>query len=216
MLVGGIGISAVKNRSPSPEKWRACNASLTESSETLCCFQHQGDQHKQRRSFELNRAALSTDAKLKNCASSEDFKLDMDAMFPIFHAEPNNIVIEGFLEKRGVWNPSWRSRYFVLESRGRLSYFKNEDDSACADRALGTIPISKHTTIVPVPAQAAGAASRKRAVFEVRMPDGEVSSGRAFLLSAPTRELGERWSAALAEVRRRVLYVSFPPNVRHW
>jgi len=152
----------------------------------------------------------------KHYASSEDFTLEMDDMFPTMCAERSSIVIEGFLEKRGVWNPSWRSRYFILESRGRLSYFKNKADSAIPGRALGAIPISVHTTIVPAPSKPAVAARCSRAVFEVRMPDGDGSTGRAFLLSAPTTDEGERWVAALAEVRRRVLYVSFPPNVRHW
>eukprot|EP00291_Cryptomonas_curvata_P013277 CAMPEP_0172176632 /NCGR_PEP_ID=MMETSP1050-20130122/14931_1 /TAXON_ID=233186 /ORGANISM="Cryptomonas curvata, Strain CCAP979/52" /LENGTH=139 /DNA_ID=CAMNT_0012848947 /DNA_START=302 /DNA_END=721 /DNA_ORIENTATION=+ len=139
-------------------------------------------------------------------------------MFPAYCTERSSIVIEGFLEKRGVWNPSWRSRYFVLESRGRLSYFKNKSDSLIPDRALGGIPISVHTTIVPAPSEtkASGPAHGSRAIFEVRLPDGEARAGRSFLLAAPTREEGERWAAALAEVRRRVLYVSFPLCVRHW
>ncbi len=137
----------------------------------------------------------------------------MDIMFPTFHAQRDDIAIEGFLEKRGVWNPSWRSRYFVLETRGRLSYFKDEDDSIFSERALGSIPICVDTTIVPAPSEPAGAA---RCVFKVLMPGGDVSTGRTFLLSAATREEAERWATALANVRRRVIYVSFPPNVRHW
>jgi hypothetical protein len=156
---------------------------------------------------------MCSSANSKHSASSEDFKLEMDDMFPTICAERSSIVIEGFLEKRGVWNPSWRTRYFVLESRGRLSYFKNKADSVVPGRALGSIPISVHTIIVP---SASETARCSRELFEVRIPDGDGSTGRVFLLSAPTREEGERWSAALAEVRRRVLYVSFPPNVRHW
>ncbi len=161
---------------------------------------------------------MFTDTNGKNCASSEDFKLEWDDMFPIYCTERSSVVIEGFLEKRGVWNPSWRSRYFVLESRGRRSYFKTKSDSAIPDHALGGIPISVHTTIVPAQPEPKGAGSARgsRAIFEVRLPDGEMSSGRSFLLSAPTWEEGERWTAALSEVGRRVLYTSFPLNARHW
>ncbi len=142
--------------------------------------------------------------------------LEMDDMLPPVCSERSSVVIEGFLQKRGVWNPTWRSRYFILESRGRLSYFKTKDDSTVPGRALGAIPIIVHTTIVPAPPEADVKVRGKRAVFEVRMPDGEGSTGRTFLLCAQTREDGERWAAALADVHRRVLYVSFPPNVRHW
>ncbi len=139
-------------------------------------------------------------------------------MFQAFCIERSGIVIEGLLEKRGWWNPSWRSRYFILESRGRLSYFKNKSDSTVPGRALGAIPISVQTTIVParIETQTAGAARGSRAIFAVRVPGGEAGTGRSFLLSAPTREEGERWTAALEGLRRRVLYVAFPLNARHW
>ena len=139
----------------------------------------------------------------------------MDEMFPAFYSQRASTVIEGFLEKRGVWNPSWRRRYFVLESCGRLSYYKHKPDSTIPGRALGGIPICVQTAIVPAH-PATKTAHGSRAILEVRMPGGGVSSGRTFLLSAPSCEEGERWAAALAEVRRRVLYVSFPLSARHW
>ncbi len=136
------------------------------------------------------------------------------------------VVVEGWLEKRGLWNPAWRSRYFVLDSRGRLSYFKTEADKAVPSHAHGSIPICGKTTItspapscggVPHSAQdERGADAECRVEFELRVPDGHDRAGRTFVLSAPTVGEVRRWTDALAEVQRRVLYVSFPGDVRHW
>ena len=57
------------------------------------------------------------------------------------------ILIKGVLEKRGGWNTAWKERFFMLESCGRLSYFKSEEDIAFPQRAKGSIPINTTITV---------------------------------------------------------------------
>ena len=39
---------------------------------------------------------------------------DIDQLFPVYRPE-QSVLIESTLQKRGQWNPAWKSRYFLLE-----------------------------------------------------------------------------------------------------
>mmetsp|Transcript_8330 Transcript_8330/g.24744 ORF Transcript_8330/g.24744 Transcript_8330/m.24744 type:complete len:187 (-) Transcript_8330:104-664(-) len=124
------------------------------------------------------------------------------------NSQDNFVLMEGALTKRGSMFPSWKERYFVLESRGRLTYYNSEDESSRASNALGSIPICVGTTITQPPAD--------KSTFEIRVPPNPNHKGRMFLLSADTHEAASTWAATLQQVQQRVLYVSFPAGLRHW
>ena len=138
--------------------------------------------------------------------------LDADTIFPSFSAN-TSVLMEGWLDKRGYWNPARKSRYFVLEMRGRLSYFKSEADRKLNGQVLGSIPINAD---VEITASKNPSSQEDRIQIEIRVPNNESRVGRTFVLSTRCREDGERWLAILQETRSRVFYVSFPKNVRHW
>mmetsp|Transcript_13401 Transcript_13401/g.37066 ORF Transcript_13401/g.37066 Transcript_13401/m.37066 type:complete len:179 (-) Transcript_13401:169-705(-) len=115
------------------------------------------------------------------------------------------IVLEGYMEKRGFWNPSWKSRYCALDDVGRFSYFQSKEQATDLSKALGSIPIDQRTVISPVVMRG------KRATIQIR-----VSSGRVFHMSCNSTEEAEAWVQALENMHQCVHYVAFPQNVRHW
>ena len=58
------------------------------------------------------------------------------------------VIMEGHLDKRGEWNKAWKTRYFVLESSGKLSYYASESEKDTPSKAKGSIPVSyTHLTL---------------------------------------------------------------------
>mmetsp|Transcript_66322 Transcript_66322/g.177578 ORF Transcript_66322/g.177578 Transcript_66322/m.177578 type:complete len:160 (+) Transcript_66322:121-600(+) len=122
------------------------------------------------------------------------------------------IVKEGIINKRGKWNRSWKQRFFVLDGRGRLSYFKSQSDSGHPELSQGSIPIFVETEVeITARTQQAGPVE-----FVIRVPASDEHSGRTFELSADTADEAAAWVSALKAVANQVLFVSFKDDVRHW
>mmetsp|Transcript_43271 Transcript_43271/g.115751 ORF Transcript_43271/g.115751 Transcript_43271/m.115751 type:complete len:162 (-) Transcript_43271:34-519(-) len=124
----------------------------------------------------------------------------------------NTVIMQGFLRKKGEWNPAWKSRYFVFDGRGRLHYFKDKNDSSGSARCLGSIPITSDTKI----SMCQDSRSHCDLTFEVRVAPNEDHSGRTFTLKAETHEEALEWVSVLSSVAERTLLVSFDAGIRHW
>ena len=122
----------------------------------------------------------------------------------------DGILIKGILEKRGGWNTAWKERYFILESCGKLSYFKVEEDIRFPQRANGSIPIN--TSIVVKE----GDAVNGRFTIVIEIPKSGLISGRTFVIGSQSKETQEAWFKILTKVQKRVHYVAFEDDVRHW
>ena len=136
--------------------------------------------------------------------------LDMNELFPEY-LPVNKVLIEGYLQKRGLWNPSWKSRFFVLEVGGRLSYFTSDNDKCIPKRAKGVIPVDVHT-IIKDEGQGDDGSWR----FTIHVPAKGLNLGRTFSLSAECGNMGEQWLNKLSSVQDKIIYTSLPQNVRHW
>jgi hypothetical protein len=122
----------------------------------------------------------------------------------------DHVIMQGFLDKRGEWNKAWKTRFFVLESSGKLSYFQNESDKGTPSKAKGSIPINTGMSITE------GAPSDGRSVIEIVIPGSGLSSKRTFIIGCESKELHAEWFSNLTKLQRRVHYVTFQDNVRHW
>ena len=125
-------------------------------------------------------------------------------------AASDGILLSGVLEKRGGWNTAWKGRYFILESCGKLSYFKAEDDIAFPQRAKGSIPIN--TSIVV----REGDVISGRATIVIEIPKSGLISGRTFIIGTESKETQQIWISELIKLQKRVHYVAFEDDVRHW
>eukprot|EP01083_Nonionella_stella_P219125 785201_1 len=56
---------------------------------------------------------------------------------------PNRIINEGYLLKKGVYNTSWQRRYFVLYADRTVDYFKDETYVSDRKKAKGTIRLTE-------------------------------------------------------------------------
>mmetsp|Transcript_70930 Transcript_70930/g.189393 ORF Transcript_70930/g.189393 Transcript_70930/m.189393 type:complete len:156 (-) Transcript_70930:24-491(-) len=122
-------------------------------------------------------------------------------------SDSDYIVLEGVMSKRGMWNRCWKSRYFVLDGRGRLYYFKNKEDSAFPERCKGSIPIFVSTLVTQHPDQS---------VFEIHVPASEDHGGRTFTFNASSAKEAEIWVSRIQNVGKDILFVAFKEGVRHW
>jgi hypothetical protein len=111
--------------------------------------------------------------------------------------------MEGVLEKWCRWSNCFKHRYFVLESCGRLSYFKSERDRLFPERTKRVTAINVDTSLF-----VAQTTARDRITIEIRPPRDAGQGGRPLLLGFASRRELERWHLALAEVQQNVLYVS--------
>ncbi len=118
--------------------------------------------------------------------------------------------MRGVLEKRGGWNTAWKGRYFILESCGKLSYFKAEEDIGFPQRAKGSIPIN--TSIVV----REGDVISGRSTIIIEIPKSGITSGRTFIIGTESKETQHAWINELTKLQKRVHYVAFEDDVRHW
>ena len=142
-------------------------------------------------------------------AQQDDAKLDLDALFPEYLSE-STVLMEGILEKRGHWNPAWKSRYFVLESNGRLSYFMSKDDKILASNAKGIIPIDNKSKIT-----CEGQGRDGRNIIKIQVPGKVKSAGRTFVLSSSCRAICDQWLHHLSELQSSIIYTSIPKYLWH-
>ena len=108
-----------------------------------------------------------------------------------------NVVMEGLMEKRGVWIRSWKSRYFVLEGNGRLRYFRSEADKSFPEREQGAIPISMDIVVEPAESKTG------RTYIKISASDGPTLK-----LSALSEDSHRRWIVELQKVQNSMLFVS--------
>ena len=120
------------------------------------------------------------------------------------------IILEGPLDKRGEWNKAWKTRYFVLESSGKLSYFQSEADKNTPSKAKGSIPINTGMTVKE------GSPSEGRSVIEIVVPGSGLTPKRTFVIGCESQENHAQWMDSLTKLQKRVHYVTFQDNVRHW
>jgi hypothetical protein len=135
---------------------------------------------------------------------------DIDQLFPVYRPE-QSVLIESTLQKRGQWNPAWKSRYFLLEPGGRLSYFTSEEDKHFPERAKGMIPIDVRATI-----KGDGMSEDGRFNFKIVIPGKGLGLARTFNLSTPDNSMYVQWLSKLSSLQEKVIYTSLPQNVRHW
>ena len=108
----------------------------------------------------------------------------------------DNVQFEGPLEKRGYWNPAWKSRYFVLSRQGMLSYFAAENDKSSPE-PLGSFPVrSAIVTCIP------SAPGRPQFTILVQSP-GAPAHDRTFTLAAPNDTALARWVRELGRAARQ-------------
>jgi hypothetical protein len=125
-------------------------------------------------------------------------------------AMDEGIVIKGYLEKQGGWNTAWKQRFFILESCGKLSYFKSEEDMPYPQRAKGSIPINTSTVVKE------GEVVSGRTTIVVEVSKSGLSVSRSFVIGFESQETRQIWFRALTKVQKRVHYVAFEDDVRHW
>mmetsp|Transcript_70716 Transcript_70716/g.188772 ORF Transcript_70716/g.188772 Transcript_70716/m.188772 type:complete len:162 (-) Transcript_70716:257-742(-) len=114
------------------------------------------------------------------------------------------ILAEGTLEKRGFWNPSWKARYFVLDNRGRMCYYKSKETKENGGAPSGRIGITNICIISRVGQQEDG-----RMCFDLQIPTSGRNRGRTYHLSASNVEDYERWVQSMADVGKRTYYTRF-------
>jgi hypothetical protein len=107
----------------------------------------------------------------------------------------DDVQFEGPLEKRGYWNPAWKSRYFVLSRQGSLSYFAAESDKRSSE-PLGSFPVS-NAIVACIPS----APGRPQFTILVQSP-GSHAHGRTFTLAAPNDTALTRWVRELSRAAR--------------
>mmetsp|Transcript_43785 Transcript_43785/g.116956 ORF Transcript_43785/g.116956 Transcript_43785/m.116956 type:complete len:237 (+) Transcript_43785:142-852(+) len=117
-------------------------------------------------------------------------------------ARKNVPVICGTLNKRGYWNPSWKSRYFVLTQDGDLNYYSCQFEALTGGRRCGSIPIAQRNTPSDTGhTQETHIRARGQFYIEIDVhtstPGLLTPSTRTYVLAADSRALRARWLAAL-------------------
>ena len=111
----------------------------------------------------------------------------------------SKVLIQGTLEKRRVWTRSWKKRFFVLESNGKLSYFRSEEDKEFPERARGKVPISNDTRIEE---------SRTGGKWSIKIYPTDTSISKTVKISAESEQAHQLWIKSLQAVQNDVYYVS--------
>eukprot|EP00292_Cryptomonas_paramecium_P021827 CAMPEP_0113683664 /NCGR_PEP_ID=MMETSP0038_2-20120614/13475_1 /TAXON_ID=2898 /ORGANISM="Cryptomonas paramecium" /LENGTH=163 /DNA_ID=CAMNT_0000603131 /DNA_START=63 /DNA_END=554 /DNA_ORIENTATION=+ /assembly_acc=CAM_ASM_000170 len=121
------------------------------------------------------------------------------------------VVVEGTLEKRGYWNPSWKSRYFVLDSKGHLCYYKSREDIDAGKSPSGRIAITRCCSVLTKVSVEAD-----KFCFDVHIPANGHNRDRTFQLCASSAESMKVWVDAIEDVRQRIFYVTFEKGGSWW
>mmetsp|Transcript_3749 Transcript_3749/g.11038 ORF Transcript_3749/g.11038 Transcript_3749/m.11038 type:complete len:159 (-) Transcript_3749:98-574(-) len=121
------------------------------------------------------------------------------------------VLFEGYMQKRGFWNPAWKERYFVLDNCGRLYYYKSKSDRDSGECSAGRLALNRFCSI-SVPQGQSG----QTICFDIQVPANGQLRNRTFHLCAPSLDVFEQWSFAVEKVKKRVIYVSFPDHGRWW
>ena len=111
----------------------------------------------------------------------------------------SHVLIQGTLEKRRSWTRSWKKRFFVLESNGKLSYFRSEEDKEFPERARGKVPISNDTCIEE------STADGKRSI---KIYPTDASITKPVKISAESEQAHQLWMKSLQAVQHDIYYVS--------
>mmetsp|Transcript_48590 Transcript_48590/g.128492 ORF Transcript_48590/g.128492 Transcript_48590/m.128492 type:complete len:272 (+) Transcript_48590:77-892(+) len=139
------------------------------------------------------------------------------------------IIIDGTLEKRGYWNTAWKSRYFILNNRGELAYYKSKLDAEAGRPPISTIAVALPggttdevgraiETLVHVPVD--GDAD-DRFVIELDVLNARDAlfrpTSRTYILAAPSALCRARWLAALVNAARAWRHTGdFQPKLIAW
>mmetsp|Transcript_59390 Transcript_59390/g.158022 ORF Transcript_59390/g.158022 Transcript_59390/m.158022 type:complete len:168 (-) Transcript_59390:707-1210(-) len=125
------------------------------------------------------------------------------------------VVKEGMLRKRGLWNPGWKARYFVLDNRGRISYYDSEFKRDSVGDCSGRIALNKNCTVT-LPVQD----KEGWFCFDLRVPANGQNFSRTFHFSAPTEEECIEWKEVIENIKRFIFYSCFSESdtdsVRWW
>lgn len=140
-------------------------------------------------------------------ADKSESDLSLDLLYPNYLL-PNTVLAEGFLFKRGKWNPAWKSRYFVLEVGGRLSYFLSKIDKDCQERAKGIILIDVNATVNET------GTSDGHNTFKIHIPGQGLGLGRTYVVGSETVKERDLWVSLLSATKAKVRYVALPRKDR--
>jgi hypothetical protein len=103
----------------------------------------------------------------------------------------NDIILEGYLTKKGYWNRNFKLRYFVLHQNGDLRYFSSEADKIFQERALKVISLSTEGTEATV--RRGGLSNYAEIKLSIVCPN----YARTFTFGAPTISSQVQWMLAL-------------------
>mmetsp|Transcript_44416 Transcript_44416/g.118578 ORF Transcript_44416/g.118578 Transcript_44416/m.118578 type:complete len:151 (-) Transcript_44416:56-508(-) len=121
-----------------------------------------------------------------------------------------HVVAEGTLEKRGFWNPAWKLRYFTLDNKGRMFYYKSKEHRD-AGKFAGMIALTSECSI---------SRSKDRegrdVCFELNIPANGRFIDRTFYFSAPSEETCVKWVDVIERVKDNIHYVCFPGDNSWW
>ena len=129
-------------------------------------------------------------------------KEGIDKIFPMYPENSRAILAEGVLEKRSSWNNTWQPRFFVLDARGRLCYFKSESDRYFPERASCSLAIDFDSAIT-----VGTGPDRHRYIIKVKAKDA-MDRRRTLALGFQEPSDFDRWLEVLSDTQRRVCYVS--------
>mmetsp|Transcript_87737 Transcript_87737/g.233519 ORF Transcript_87737/g.233519 Transcript_87737/m.233519 type:complete len:147 (-) Transcript_87737:674-1114(-) len=145
-----------------------------------------------------------------HCEGLEEVKVS-NADIDFFSSLSNeHVIVEGTLEKRGYWNTAWKQRYFVIDNKGRMLYFKSKEHRD-AGRLAGMIALINACSVSRVKNR-----HGKDVCFELRVPANGHSMDRTFHLCAPSEEMCEKWVYAIEGVKDNVHYMCFPRGKSWW
>ena len=115
------------------------------------------------------------------------------------------MVKEGFLDKRGEWNSSWKTRYFVLDSSHELKYFSKETDKDSPDKVKGYITLFRAPVVEGIP-------EKGRFIIQIDGSNHGLKR-RVFILGTKSQEEHANWMKhLLAATQATVLTVERPPK----
>mmetsp|Transcript_12499 Transcript_12499/g.34369 ORF Transcript_12499/g.34369 Transcript_12499/m.34369 type:complete len:203 (-) Transcript_12499:230-838(-) len=120
-------------------------------------------------------------------------------------------VIEGTLEKRGYWNPSWKARHFVLDNKGRMFYYKSKDAKDSGKSAVGRIALNRFCLVTRRTDP-----NGEKYFLDLFIPANGQHRDRTFHLSASDSESCEQWAGAIESVKQKLLYTCFHDKGSWW